>query len=120
MAEISEQAKELDLPVHWSLPLVHPLPVYSVAVLYLELHPLTYLVVSVVEGFLDHYHLLSVSPTSLLTPAVTPSSGGTPSPKLFFATSSLVELNLEELSLQHLRTVKGEGVWSGAWLLGGA
>jgi hypothetical protein len=108
VAEISEQVKELNLPVHWTLPLSHALPIYSVALVFLELHPLSYLVVSVVEGFLDQYHLLTVSPTSLFAPVSTPGSE-VASPKLFYTTASLVELDLEELSLQHLRAVKGKG-----------
>lgn len=87
--------------------MVNPLPFHSTALLYLELHSLTYLVVSVVEGLLDQYHLLSLSPTYLASPVV--QKADTPSPpKIFFTTSSLIELDPEEISLQHLRMVKGE------------
>lgn len=77
--------------------------------LYLELRPLTHLVVSVVEGLLDQYHLLTLSPTSLGSPmGHTPTATPIPPPKSFFAASSLVELDLEHIALQHLRTVMGK------------
>ena len=108
MAHVSEIAKELDLPVHWTLPLINPLPFHSTALLYLELHPLTHLVVSVVEGLLDQYHLLSLTPTSLAPSPGLPAPDTPSPPKIFFAMSSLMELDSEEMFLQHLKTVKGE------------
>ena len=107
VGQISEIAEELDLPTHWSLPLVKPLPFHASALLFLQLQPLTYLVVSVGEGLVDQYHLLSVSPVSLNS-SLTHQPPDVPlPPKSFLALSSLVELDLEDLRLQHLRSVTG-------------
>lgn len=109
MAHVAEIAKELDLPVHWNLPLVHPLPFTSAALLHLELMPLVYLVVGVSGGLKDQYYLLSVSPSPFTPPHVHSSSTELPPPpRLFLNTSSLIELDLEEITLQHLKMVRGE------------
>ncbi len=107
MGHVSEIAESLHLPLHWSLPLVHPLPFHTSVLVYLELQPLTYLVVSVLEGLLDQYHLLSLSPASY-GPISSHTPDAPPTPKSFFAISSLVELDPDEISLQHLRTVMGK------------
>lgn len=114
MAHVSEIAKELNIPIHWSLPLVSPLPFHSMSLLYLELHPQTYLVVSVKEGLLDQYHLLNVSPSSLDPAPTTIQASGLPAPpKIFFAISSLTELELEGITMQHLRLIQGAWVGRG-------
>ena len=116
---VCELAIEQGVPVHWSLPLVTPLPLHSltrtptVAAIYLELLPLVHLLVSVGEGLDDQYHLVSLSPTSLITPLHptlphTPEPPPHPTPKSFFAVSSLLSLDVEKLCLQHLRTIVGE------------
>jgi len=120
---VSEAAVEQGIPVHWSLPLVSPLPfpphiVKSVVgVVYLELRLHVYLVIHVGEGLSDSYHLLSlaaaplapspVHPLSL--PPHTPEAPSHPQyPKIFYAASSLVTLNIDHLFLKHLQTVVGE------------
>lgn len=114
---VCESAVEQGLPVHWSLPLVSPLPLNgrtmkpAVAAVYLELLPLVHLLVEVGEGLEDRYHLVSLTRTSFLTPVhpAIPQTSDTPlPPKSFFAVSSLVTLNVERLCLQHLKTVVGE------------
>lgn len=98
--------------MHWNLPLVHPLPFTSTALLHLELMPLVYLVVGVsggVSGGLkDQYYLLSVSPSPFTPPHVHSTTEVPLPPRLFLNTVSLIELDLEEITLQHLKMVRGE------------
>lgn len=116
---VCESALEQGVRVHWSLPLVSPLPLHAhtrkptIAAVYLELLPLVHLLVDVGEGPEDRYHLVSLSPTSLInslhpTLPHTPDATSPSPPKSFFAVSSLVTLNVENLCLQHLKTVVGE------------
>lgn len=112
---VTETALEQGIKVHWSLPLISPLPFPAhtakaiVAAVYLELLPLTHLLVDVGEGLQDHYHLVSLTPASLTPPLHLPHTPeAPPPPKSFYAVSSLVTLDVDTLVLQHLRTVVGE------------
>ena len=112
LAHLSETATELGYTVHWSLPLIQPLPFHTAAILYIQLQPLTFLVVGVGEGLVDQYHLvrLQVVPAASmqLTAASTPD--GTTAPQSFYKACTLVELDPEEVCFEHLKTVLGECV----------
>ena len=108
LANLAESVTELGYKVDWSLPLVNPLPFHIAAVVFIELQPLTHLIVSINEGLVDQYHLIKLMTVSSQpsfqqqTPVSTP---GESPPKSFLAIQNLIELDPEEICFEHLKSV---------------
>ena len=105
---MAESVTELGYKVEWSLPLVHPLPFHIIAVVFIELQPLTYLIVGINEGLVDQYHLIKLLPVSSQPsfqqqlPATTPDEAP---PKSFLAIQNLIELDPDEICFEHLKSI---------------
>lgn len=110
LANLAESVTELGYKVEWSLPLVRPLPFHIAAVVFIELLPLTHLIVGINEGLVDQYHLIKLMPVSS-HPSFQqqqPASVSTPTespPKSFLTIQNLIELDPDEICFEHLKSV---------------